>query len=112
MLETGTARSSWIGPFAKAPGPAGSDPLGPAPREDPVGAPRLAVPVFSAAMTSVRTIRPPGPEPAICEGSRPFSTASLRARGEILIRSFSSRAGEALADASGIEAAFEGVGVA
>src|SRR5688572_26637075 len=41
---------------------------------------------FSAARISARTIRPPGPEPVTVAGSIRFSSASLRASGEILMR--------------------------
>src|SRR5436853_7645780 len=47
-------------------------------------------PVAPAFMTSSSTIRPPGPEPVTVERSIPRSAAMALARGDALIRSFSS----------------------
>ena len=70
MLETGTRRSSWIGPLAKLAAAAGAEAA-----EGP--------PAFCES-TSARRIRPPGPLPVIRARSRPFSAANFRASGEIL----------------------------
>src|SRR5436309_7739422 len=47
-------------------------------------------PAAPAFMTSSSTIRPPGPEPVTEERSIPRSAAMALARGDALIRSFSS----------------------
>ena len=56
-------------------------------------------------------MRPPGPEPVRSAGSMPFSSASLRARGEILMRPPSRFAGAAGA-AAGFAAGWSDAGAA
>ena len=60
IVETGTTLSSWIGPLAKVLVP-------------PIALGAAAGGFFSAAITSSRTMRPPGPEPLIRDTSMPFS---------------------------------------
>ena len=63
--------------------------------DDPLGCPAgwSRPRPLSAARMSARTIRPRGPVPVIPAGEMPFSAASLRASGEILIAAAGGRRG-------------------
>src|ERR1700722_13326470 len=82
MLETCTTLSSWMGPLA-IPGETLAEASGAG----------FAPPPAAAARMSALTMRPPGPLPAIPAGLTPFSAATFRASGEILIRPPASGAG-------------------
>ena len=76
MLETASTRSCWMGPLARDI----------ADSAVPVADLAAAGPAFSAASTSARTMRPPGPEPWMFRVSIPLSWAIFLARGEIFTR--------------------------